>query len=290
MKNVLVPLTGFAQDANALEAAFLVGWPFDAAIDALHIQPEPINIVLNAALHQFASAHSNRELVLALQRDAALRSTKAKEAFDLFAARHLSAHAFASAQSGIEAGFRCTEGDPVRDTTAASRFADLIVIGRAAQNAAFSPDQIAGILVGCGRPILLVPQAERESIGSTIAIAWKEKAEAARAVTAAMPFLTRAKKVIVLSVEESGAQAAACAASAEHLAVQLRRHGVQVEAHGLAAPSRAGTDVLIGKAKELNADLVVSGAYSHSRMRELVFGGFTRALLTACDLPLLLLH
>lgn len=65
---------------------------------------------------------------------------------------------------------------------------------------------------------------------------------------------------------------------------------MQVEAHGLSAERHAGANVLIEKAKALGADLIVSGAYSHSRMRELVFGGFTRTLLTACDLPVLLLH
>jgi len=290
MKNILVPLTGFAHDVNALEAAFLVGWPLDAAIEALHVQPEPMKIVLNAAVHQFGTPYGNQQLLAELQAQTAAHSANAKESFEQFLGRHLSAHAFASARSGVSATFRCIEGDPVHDIIAAARFEDLVVMGRAPNNAPFSPDQIANILVGCGRPMLLAPAKTQDAIGSIVAIAWKEKAEAARAVTAAMPFLTRAKKVIVLSVEESGAQAAACAASAEHLAVQLRRHGVQVEAHGLTAQSHAGTDVLIGKAKELNADLVVSGAYSHSRMRELVFGGFTRALLTACDLPLLLLH
>jgi nucleotide-binding universal stress UspA family protein len=289
-KNILVPLTGFAHDANALEAAFMVGWPVDASIEAVHVQPEPMKIVLNAALHQFASSHSNRELVLTLQKEAAAHSVEAKRVFDQFWDRHLGAHAFASAQSGVSAVFRCIEGEPVHDTVSAARFADLVVIGRAADHAVFSTDQIANVLVGCGRPVLLVPQGERNAIGSTVAIAWKEKAEAARAVTAAMPLLTRAKKVLVLSADEDGTQSGVHAASAEHLASQLRRHGMIVEAHGLVAQPNCGASVLTKKAKDLGADLVVSGAYSHSRMRELVFGGFTRALLTACDLPVLLLH
>jgi nucleotide-binding universal stress UspA family protein len=290
LKNILVPLTGFPHDSNALEAAFLVGWPFDAVIDALHVQPDPMKIVLSAAVQQFETSHSNRELVLNLQRQAAAHSTKAKEAFDRFAARHLSAHAFASAQSGVSASFRCVEGDPLDDTISTARFADIVVAGRAPEHGQFSTDQIANILVGCGRPLLLVPSREAEAIGGTIAIAWKEKAEAARAVTAAMPLLTRAKKVIVLSVEEQSSQTAACSASAEHLATQLARHGMNVEAHALLAKPHGGAGTLIEKAKELQADLVVSGAYSHSRVRELVFGGFTRSLLGSCELPVLLLH
>src|SRR5215468_379765 len=81
LKNILVPLTGFAHDADALEAAFLVGWPFDAAIDALHVQPDPMKIVLDAAVHQFETKHGSRELVLTLQKQAAAQSAKAKETF-----------------------------------------------------------------------------------------------------------------------------------------------------------------------------------------------------------------
>jgi nucleotide-binding universal stress UspA family protein len=290
LKNILVPLTGSAHDSNALETAFLVGWPFDAAIDALHIQPDPMKIVLDAAVHQFETAHGGRELVLTLQRQVTERSAKAKETFDRFAARHLGAHAFASAQSGVSATFRCVEGDPVDDTISNARFADCVVIGRAANPGQFSTDEIANILVGCGRPLLLVPPRETDSIGSTIAIAWKEKAEAARAVTAAMPLLARAKKVIVLSVEEHDTQNTACTASAKRLAAQLARHGMDVDAHGFVAKPHGGADILIQKAKELGANLVVSGAYSHSRVRELIFGGFTRSLLLACEMPVLLLH
>jgi len=290
MKNLLVPLAGFAHDKNALEAAFLLGWPLDAAIEALHVQPEPMKIVLSAAAHQFGTSYSNRELLAELQKQAAAHSAKAKEGFELFHKQHLAAHAFASAQSGVSAVFLCMEGDPVPDVTSAARFHDLVVMARAPQNAPFSTEQIAMMLVGCGRPMLLTPEKTPDAIGNTIAIAWKEKAEAARAVTAAMPLLKRAKKVIVLSVEEHANQAAACSASAEHLASQLARHGMNVEARGLVAKSNAGADVLVESAKQSGADLIVSGAYSHSRMRELMFGGFTRRLLAACDVPVMLLH
>jgi nucleotide-binding universal stress UspA family protein len=290
MKNILVPLAGFAHDKNALEAAFVVGWPLDAAIEALHVQPEPMKIVLNAAAHQFGTSHSNRELLAELQKQGALHSAKAKESFDQFQARHLAAHAFASAQSGITANFRCIEGDPVPDTISAARFHDLVVMARAPSNAPFSTEQIATMLVGCGRPMLLIPEKTPDTIGSIIAIAWKEKAEAARAVTAAMPLLQRAKKVVVLSVEEHGTEAAACSASAERLAAQLARYGMDVQARGLIAKANTGADILVDAAKQSGANLIVSGAYSHSRMRELVFGGFTRSLLAACDVPVLLLH
>ena len=290
LKNILVPLTGFPNDANALEAAFVVGWPFDAYIEALRVHPEPMEIVMAAAVRQFASKKSNRELVLSLQADAASRTNLAKETFDQFFKRHLAAHAFGSATGGATAAWRQMEGNPVEDTTAAARFSDLVVLARAAEGGQFPADSVANILIGCGRPVLLVPDVDPGAIGSIIAIAWKEKAEAARAVTAAMPLLARAKKVVVLTMNEEGADTTESTQSAQRLASQLARHGMATEAHGLAAGPQADPQILLGKAKELGANLLVAGAYSHSRVSELVFGGFTRAILRKCDLPLFLLH
>jgi nucleotide-binding universal stress UspA family protein len=289
-KNILVPLTGFENDAKALEAGFVTGWPFDAVIEALHVQPEPIEIVMAAALRQFGSKMGNRELIHALEKEAASRTHSAKTAFDEFFKRHFSAHAFASAASGVTASWRCEEGHPVEDTLSAARFSDLLVLGRAPEHGQFALDSVANILVGCGRPVLLVPNAEIGPIGHTIAIAWKEKAEAARAVTAAMPLLVRAKKVLVLSANEEGSDPGPSRESAERLRSHLARHGMSVEAYGLTAHPQSVPHALLHKAKELGCDLVVAGAYSHSRVRELVFGGFTRAVLQDCDLPLMLLH
>ena len=151
-------------------------------------------------------------------------------------------------------------------------------------------DAVANILVGCGRPLLLVPNAAVKSVGKIVAIAWKETAEAARAVTAAMPLLQRADHVLVLTADEARADPAANIRAAERLAQALARHGINSEARRVPAGGEHASRALVGSAAEQGADLLVMGAYSHSRTRELVFGGFTRELLLSCDLPLLMLH
>lgn len=290
IKNILVPLTGFESDARALEASFLLGHPLDANIEALRIEPEPMDIVLAAALRQFGTKMSNRELVLSLQQEALSRTGSAKDSFEQFYNRHFSAHAFGSAASGVTASWRQIEGNPVQNAIAEARFSDLVVLARAPEHGEFSTDSIANIVVGCGRPVLLVANAELSTIGHTVAIAWKEKAEAARALTAAMPLLARAKKVLVLTVDEERGDAQQSTNSAMRLAKQLARHGFTAESYGLAAEPRLAAETLLQKAKDLGADLLVTGAYSHGRMRELVFGGFTRTALSSCDLPVFMLH
>jgi nucleotide-binding universal stress UspA family protein len=289
-KNILVPLTGFENDGRALEAAFLAGWPFDAHIQALHVHPGPMQIIGVAALRQFGSKSGNRELIHTLEREALRRTELAKSTFDGFVEARLSAHAFGTAASGVTASWREIEGNPVHDTTMEARFHDLVVLGRAPEHGEFSTEAIGNILVGCGRPVLLAPNHDVTTVGHSVAIAWKESAEAARAITAAMPLLLHSKKVFVVSVDESADHDQQVTKSAERLVGQLGRHGLPAEAHSLTAPPHAAAETLISEAQRLGADLLLAGAYSHGRMRELVFGGFTRKILGSCDLPVFLLH
>jgi nucleotide-binding universal stress UspA family protein len=289
-KNVLVPLTGFETDRRALEAAFLAGWPFDAHLQAFRVHPEPMQLIAAAAVRQFGSRTSNEALIHSLEREALHHSALAKSCYETFARDRLSAHAFGTAAGGVTASWRQIEGHPVSDTIGEARFHELVVLARATQHAGFSTEAIGNILVGCGRPVLLVPDRDITTIGHSVAVAWKESAEAARAMTGAMPLLLRAKKVFVISVDESGHQKEQLAGSGERLVAQLARHGLTAEAHVVSATPHAAAETLAREGVSLGADLLVAGAYSHGRMRELVFGGFTRQILGSCELPVFLMH
>jgi nucleotide-binding universal stress UspA family protein len=180
-------------------------------------------------------------------------------------------------------------GDPAQTIISEGRYSDLIVLGRGSSTDELARDSVAGILIGCGRPILLVPNAAPSSLGKTVAIAWKDTPEAARAVTAAMALLQRSDRIIVLTASEAGAGPADLG-SAQRLAKSLAQHGFNPEAKRVAVQHESASKALARAAASEGADLIVMGAYSHSRTRELVFGGFTRELLTNCDLPLLMLH
>ena len=140
-----------------------------------------------------------------------------------------------------------------------------------------------------GLPLLLAPREVSEDICSTIAIAWKETAEAARAVTAAMPLLHLARRVLVLSVSEDDDPTEA-ESSARRLAEQLRWHGFKVAAHHVPADTLAPAEALMDVAKKVGAKLLVMGGYGHSRAYEFVFGGFTRHALANTTLPVLMAH
>ena len=128
-----------------------------------------------------------------------------------------------------------------------------------------------------------------ENLAPTITIAWKSSPESARAITAAMPLLDKAEKIFVLSIED-GSGAAATIDSAEQMARHLRWHGYNSEAHYVNPDNRSVADAIDNFARGNRTDLIVSGAYGHSRLREYVLGGVTRALLKDCSLPLFLFH
>jgi len=133
-----------------------------------------------------------------------------------------------------------------------------------------------------------VPRLLPPTFATTIAIAWKSTPEAARALTAAMPFLLKAAKVIILSADE-GHSGATTIESAARLGRSLRWNGIDAELRRLSQATDAPRDILKAVA-ETGADLLVMGAYSHSRARELILGGLTRRVLRDATLPVLFCH
>jgi nucleotide-binding universal stress UspA family protein len=280
IKNILVPLSGYECDIAALETAYRLGVPFAANIEGLRVQPDPMQIVTRAAIGQFGSSMGNVEFIRALEKEGRERTEKAQNAFEAFSKRNPTA----------AATLKEIEGDPIGDTTRAARYADLVVFGRAPKPSELAALDIGSVLVACGRPVVLASEKPEDVIGATIVVAWKETAEAARAVTAAMPLLSRAKRVVVLTVEETTPPANEEGPPGDRLARKLAAHGIAVEARNVLPGKRVASDALLAASHEAGADLLVMGAYSHSRFRELVFGGFTRQILQTCNLPVLMLH
>ena len=120
----------------------------------------------------------------------------------------------------------------------------------------------------------------------TVAIAWKATPHAARALTAALPFLSMAKQIVVLTVDEDRRKPEE---EAERLMTGLRWHGIPVSVRHLQAGDQSGPETLLSAATE-HAALLVMGGYGHSRLREWIFGGFTLNVLRAAAVPVLMAH
>lgn len=146
------------------------------------------------------------------------------------------------------------------------------------------------VLFESGRPCLFVPPGYAgASSYRNILVAWKDTREAARAVADAMPFLSKAKSVVVGIVNEGRPAEARGNAPDEDIGRYMSRHGIKAEVHVIDGWTTAG-EAILNEAVKTAADLVVMGAYGHSRFREWMLGGATRDVLTAAAVPVLVAH
>ncbi len=168
------------------------------------------------------------------------------------------------------------------------RLTDLLVIARPVpERDVPSVMSLNAALMETGRPLLLAPPVLPATIGRNVAVFWNGSAEAARAVATALPFLDKAASVIILSAREEAA------ATPGELVDYLTWHGIAATEHDFVAGSAGGGQVaqtLIDEAVTRGADLIVMGAYTHSRLRQLILGGVTRHVLHYATIPVLLSH
>jgi nucleotide-binding universal stress UspA family protein len=196
----------------------------------------------------------------------------------------------AEQRQGVSFEWRKVEG-LIHDTLLdQGRYADLIVVSQdgSLTDLETPVDPRTGVIaISAGRPVLVVPRKyEGKTCGKRVLVAWKPSAEATRAVHDALPILQKADAVTVMRVNPDRGEPAHNPGF--DLATHLARHGVKVTAMPVSAPDQSAGDIIIQKAAELQADLIVMGAYGHSRLRELVFGGATRSLLQAPPVPVLM--
>jgi nucleotide-binding universal stress UspA family protein len=166
-----------------------------------------------------------------------------------------------------------------------ARLSDLAVIPHpeAGQDVS-SSDALHAVLFDSGRPVLLSPAVAPKTIGTRVCVGWNGTAESAAAVQAAMPWMKRAEVVRILTAEDYQRRGP----EAPDLAAYLALHGVHAEIATFRPIDKSVGAGLLGAAREFGADLLSMGAYSQSRLRQLILGGVTRHVLENADLPVLM--
>ena len=284
LKSILASLTGYGSDRTVLDAAFAVARIDQGHVAALHTRIDPGDAAMAMSVSQPKMRSEFMDTMQRIAREEQERSGQAKLAFTESCKRH--GAVTEALGPGVTASFREMTSFE-NETLHQARLHDMIVMARVAE---LSSESLHTMVMLAGKPVLVAPQRPARTTGENVAIAWKDSAEAARAVTAAMPILERAKRATVISVSEDPSRTAPDRVSAEGVVAQLKRHGIDARLDC----GSSGAASAAAKIKEIcyaeDADLLVSGAYGHSRVREMVFGGVTRELLTACDIPLLMVH
>ncbi len=194
--------------------------------------------------------------------------------------------------AGLAIDWREATGVPAEIIAAEAGCADLLILGRGNQDDLTGPFYDvapADVVLSCGRPVLVLPNRPPEEFRARrILVAWKGTAESTRAVHDALPLLTQAEEVIVAEIV-SHHRAPAYEIPASMMADHLRAHDVAVTVRKIDQSGDPGA-LLIGAATQDGCDLIVAGAYGHSRLREWVLGGVTQTFLNSEAMPFLLSH
>ncbi|QYO78313.1 universal stress protein [Devosia salina] len=270
IKDIVVHLTGSSEDKFRLDCAEKLAGRFDAHLTGLlvHIEPEIV------AMPEAGYADVLQSLVAeALEKTEQRRAILAKRFSEMVVPGDLR----------VVSGLRGTVGD---ELAAEARTSDLFVGTRPYGDPDRGHRIEEGVLFKSGRPCVLLPPEQVVPFDfETVLVAWKNTRESARAVRDAIPFLQKARTVtVVLSTGEPDEERRA--SSGADIARYLSRHGVTCEVRELSG-WHAAQDALLNEIEATQAQLVVAGAFGHSRLQERLLGGVTRALLERCPVPVL---
>jgi len=281
-KDILVAADGAASARGRIEVAAGLAQRFDAHLVGLHTVLTAGSMrdrgyfdvfdrsILDPLYHEFGETMRSE-------------AERARQLFEETASRF-----------GVSAEWRLTSGYPTDSAALHGRYADLIVLGQLdpddRQAPLFRP-QPEEVALAVGRPILVVPYAGTwNTIGRRVLIGWDASREATRAINDAMPLLSAAESVTVLAIDPESNPVRHGDMPGADIALHLARHGVKATIESTVSAGIGIGNALLSRASDLSADLLVIGAYGHSRLRELVLGGATRTVIASMTLPVLMSH
>jgi nucleotide-binding universal stress UspA family protein len=272
MKSILLPVDQNEQMPATLETARLIGNAFGATVEGVALRPA------------FAEIVAPDPIVAVTIPPADWNETEfcrgVRQVFDAFAAKH-------SGDPSNTARFRWRGGSAVEDGALGSlgRVHDITVLGRPGSRGA-RMTALEAALFDSGRPVLMAPPTAPGSFGKTVLVHWNASTETARCMLFAMPLLKKAQRVSLIAVEGAIVPGPSIKEAVGYL-----------EANGIAASDRtvAGRGVrpgeaILAEAAALGADLLIKGAYTQSRLRQMIFGGATSHILSAAELPVFFAH
>jgi len=277
MKTILVPTEDDDAMSSALETALILARRCDSYIEGFALRSKVTEFT--------AAAMMGAVVVQTHYREIARAEMQARTIFDSFMQKYSVPRSTATTDTP---SFGWLENAPAGDAFVGSyaRVFDVIVMSRSNKNTNDLHNQaINSGLLESGRPIVLAPPSPPDQIGTNVLIAWNRSTEQARATALAMPLLQKADRITVLTVaggtEVSGP-------SAEQLVRYLRRNRIGAELKKAELDGRSTGATILATAQALGCDLLIKGAYTQSRLRQMIFGGATQHVLENAMIPVLL--
>ena len=276
-KNILIHLDNSSGCRNRLEVAFGLARDFDAQLTGIFVVPTYI-------VPSYVEAQISVDLMTDITEKALARAEETVTSY-----RQLAEDARVTLQTAV------VEGQIIPILREHSKYADLMILG---QDHPEDPDNASygladALLFEGACACLVVPHSGKLATpGKRSLLTWNASREAAHALREAMPLLQRADTVVVLSSEpdDDDNELANGHPHAQAVLKLLESHGIEAISSGINNPDISPTDAIIAQAVEMDADLIVMGAYGHARLREIILGGVTRDLLKRAPTCLLLAH
>jgi nucleotide-binding universal stress UspA family protein len=277
-KTILVPIEQHDLMNSTLQTALLLARKFDSYIEGFALRVEFSAV--------FAVGDVGAVPIPALEQDIADNEQRSRSLFENFMHEHGVPRA--GDTKALSTGW--LENAPKGDHFVGShgRVFDVIVLGRPGRDPK-GPRMttLEASLFESGRPVLIAPPSPQPQMGTNVLIAWNCSTEQARATAFAMPILKRASRVIVLTVEGG---AAVPGPTGQQLCRYLQLNGVPAKPLTVGLDGRVTGEAILAHAKALGCDLLIKGAYTQSRLRQMIFGGTTRYILSNAELPVLMAH
>ena len=270
MKSILLPIDQSEQIPSALETARLAANLFDSTVEGVALRPAFDAIVAyDVAIAMPPAYWDETEFCRTV-----------RQTFDAYAAQHLAEH-------NKGARFRWRGGSAIDDGALGSlaRVYDLTVLCRPGDRGAHM-STLESALFDSGRPVLMAPPSSLKSFGQTVLIHWNASTEMSRAISMAMPILCKATRVMLLTVEGNIVPGPTAKDALGH----LEAHGVAATEKTVGCHGQRPGEVILAQARAQGADLLIKGAYTQSRLRQMIFGGATRHILAEAELPVFLAH
>ena len=282
MKNLLAVI-GDGNAGPVLEAALKVARRFNSHIVGLHSLTTEYAVVFGGEMGFSISSEVDRTL----EREGHDRRDHARRLFrDFMSAQGVPIGPVSPDNPGPSASWREEDGRQNAVVGMSGRVYDLILVEQPEKLASIAEATLEDALFESGRPVMMVPKIAPPTLGEIVAVAWNGSTETATTVALGMPFLEKAKEVIVVAVgpqhmPEPGP-------TGDELARTLERHGLKVSLRTAVGRQKPQGESFLQEAMAAGADLMLKGAYTQSRIRQMIFGGATRHIIMESKIPVVM--